>query len=846
MDDDGEQLGVEVKGKWVWKRPTARLWVHIFLHKRHDDFDLVPMLIGRGGRNMRDIYQTTNAKLRIRGRGSGHLEVDGKKEAPVPLMVAVTANKAEVEGFRQAVNMVVSRLDEVSEHYRQFCHQRRLPQPTKYQPLYTFGEVAKGADTLLKTLIDACAIPGVEAVAKKCTPGGRKLDEEDRDTDDEFLQTEVVDTEIVAAVTEVVDTETVASGHGNGNGGAGEGSSGKGCHCIDGCGSGGKDGCDSGDQDGGGCGSGSSCSNHKPILGPPGLDASGCGKGYQGGWFQKQNKGGFGSGKGGYNNDEWCNSGVEVGGCGKGGGKAGGCGKYGECDWLRNQNKGGCGSGKGDYSNNGHGCSEADCYGKKGSPFQIQNQSKGALYGDKGGKGGNYIDQRGKGPKYGGKGGEPGKGWVMQDSGDYGNSGKGGDGADGCESCKGGYNLYNRNNHWNVGGYNELMPGGGGKRGSSQIQNQCKGGLDNRGYGNYGGKGGDGAGGCESSQGGYNVYNYNNQWNTGWYNEPEQGGLDKCGYSNYGGKGGNHGKGGGDAGGQCGYNWYSDNNPWTPRGYNEPSTGCCEAGGWATGGKSDWDNYGREASGWENSDWGDRPPIPVKGGLVKGGCNYERWDTGGGEAIGCEYGGKVYFTQKQLIDLTIAAFSAGAKAGGKGKGAWPQNQNHNKGGRGVMPLNEDDRGDNHSPIGYGGLWDQGSLGLKADSHFSNNDAAGGDDAAHTGCTNYYYIGCTNDNTEDDTPCVPKDETPRGGPIEPEVYLGTMELEVAKSECGESSDSEWQLLGLDPESMAAQVINKGLEKVSMQMGKEGDHKQTAEVGGMDNADESAATISVQQK
>ena len=54
VDDDGEQVGVEVKGKWVWKRPTARLWVHIFLHKRHDDFDLVPMSIGRGGRNMRD------------------------------------------------------------------------------------------------------------------------------------------------------------------------------------------------------------------------------------------------------------------------------------------------------------------------------------------------------------------------------------------------------------------------------------------------------------------------------------------------------------------------------------------------------------------------------------------------------------------------------------------------------------------------------------------------------------------------------------------------------------------------------------------------------------------------
>jgi len=35
--------------RWIWRRPAARFWVHIFLFKRHDDFDLVPMLIGKGG-----------------------------------------------------------------------------------------------------------------------------------------------------------------------------------------------------------------------------------------------------------------------------------------------------------------------------------------------------------------------------------------------------------------------------------------------------------------------------------------------------------------------------------------------------------------------------------------------------------------------------------------------------------------------------------------------------------------------------------------------------------------------------------------------------------------------------
>ena len=61
-------------------RRPARLWVHIYLHMQAQDFDLVPMLIGRGGCNMRKIADKTAAKVRIRGRGSGHLEIDGKQE----------------------------------------------------------------------------------------------------------------------------------------------------------------------------------------------------------------------------------------------------------------------------------------------------------------------------------------------------------------------------------------------------------------------------------------------------------------------------------------------------------------------------------------------------------------------------------------------------------------------------------------------------------------------------------------------------------------------------------------------------------------------------------------------
>ncbi len=53
------------------------------------------------------IFNVTGAKVRIRGRGSGHLEVGGKHEAPVPLMVAITADQEAVGNFRRAVMMTL-------------------------------------------------------------------------------------------------------------------------------------------------------------------------------------------------------------------------------------------------------------------------------------------------------------------------------------------------------------------------------------------------------------------------------------------------------------------------------------------------------------------------------------------------------------------------------------------------------------------------------------------------------------------------------------------------------------------------------------------------------------------
>ena len=81
------------------------------------------MLIGRGGKHTRNIYDITGAKIRVRGKGSGHKEVDGTKEAPVPLMVAVTSDGTDTSKFARAVKMMTDKLHEVNGLFAQFSLQ---------------------------------------------------------------------------------------------------------------------------------------------------------------------------------------------------------------------------------------------------------------------------------------------------------------------------------------------------------------------------------------------------------------------------------------------------------------------------------------------------------------------------------------------------------------------------------------------------------------------------------------------------------------------------------------------------------------------------------------------------
>jgi hypothetical protein len=122
--------------------------MHVLLRKA-PGFDLVPMLIGGEGKNTKDIFKETGAKIRIRGKGSKYLEVDGIHEAPVPLMIAITQEKTSMGKFHKAVKLTLALLHKVTESYKTFCKNGRLAE----EPIFSRGAISRGAERCLKDLL---------------------------------------------------------------------------------------------------------------------------------------------------------------------------------------------------------------------------------------------------------------------------------------------------------------------------------------------------------------------------------------------------------------------------------------------------------------------------------------------------------------------------------------------------------------------------------------------------------------------------------------------------------------------------------------------------------------------
>lgn len=151
--DERPAAALRTQDPGVWLRADPRAWAHIYLHPAHAGFMIVPVLIGKGGKHMRNIFIASGSKLRIRGRGSGHIEVDGRWEAPVHLMLAITAHRSNTDGFVMGVDLAVQRLLEVENLYDIYCEQNGLPLPTLAQPLFSFAEVSPMCVELLKDFV---------------------------------------------------------------------------------------------------------------------------------------------------------------------------------------------------------------------------------------------------------------------------------------------------------------------------------------------------------------------------------------------------------------------------------------------------------------------------------------------------------------------------------------------------------------------------------------------------------------------------------------------------------------------------------------------------------------------
>jgi len=150
VEDDDNKDTQAAPEKWFWLRPGPRCWAHMYLHPAEPDFELVKKVLGKGGANTIKINDATGAKLRVRGRGSGHIEVDGR-EAPVHLMLAITTVKDDRDGFMKAVMMAIELLLFVSLQYQLFCWQQGLPAPHYHR--HSFGEeVAPCCQKMMKDL----------------------------------------------------------------------------------------------------------------------------------------------------------------------------------------------------------------------------------------------------------------------------------------------------------------------------------------------------------------------------------------------------------------------------------------------------------------------------------------------------------------------------------------------------------------------------------------------------------------------------------------------------------------------------------------------------------------------
>mmetsp|Transcript_41424 Transcript_41424/g.79366 ORF Transcript_41424/g.79366 Transcript_41424/m.79366 type:complete len:464 (-) Transcript_41424:312-1703(-) len=106
------------------RKYTCRFLIGI---ENDKEFQVARRIIGAKGANMKRIVRQTEAKLRLRGMGSGYFEGSSQKESSEPLQLCVSCTNAE--GYKTVVRQVEELLKRVYEEYKIFCLDSSLTPP---------------------------------------------------------------------------------------------------------------------------------------------------------------------------------------------------------------------------------------------------------------------------------------------------------------------------------------------------------------------------------------------------------------------------------------------------------------------------------------------------------------------------------------------------------------------------------------------------------------------------------------------------------------------------------------------------------------------------------------------
>lgn len=126
-----------------------------------EGFDVVKKVIGCKGCNTKRIYEETWTKVRVRGQGSDHFEVRNQQEAPVPLMLALSADAGHPDRFKRSFEMARDLLNNVSQRFKE---RHRSSARGAGKPLFWVGDSSVAS---LKCIGDALGDVHVDEMATK-------------------------------------------------------------------------------------------------------------------------------------------------------------------------------------------------------------------------------------------------------------------------------------------------------------------------------------------------------------------------------------------------------------------------------------------------------------------------------------------------------------------------------------------------------------------------------------------------------------------------------------------------------------------------------------------------------